>query len=252
MNILTPSLLTSSYIYAIAPHKKGNLCSERIYGHRGLYDNHSVYENSLEAFDACIKKGIGIELDIKLTCDNKVIVYHDDDSKRFDGNDKPIHKRTYAELSTMPYKVATLKEALDHINGQVPIMIEFKTDYCDPVLLCRLAYKTLKDYHGTYCIKSFDYRNLLWFRINHPEVARGLLVSKRYSTLTDFLSTWLLINIVVRPDFVSCRLNCTKRPSVVLYRKLLKGKVAAWTIKDESEFEDKLKRFDMLIYDPQI
>ena len=54
-----------SYIFVIKPNKPRMTLPVNIFGHRGLYDNKQVYENSFEAFDLCIDEHIGIELDIQ-------------------------------------------------------------------------------------------------------------------------------------------------------------------------------------------
>lgn len=58
--------------------------------HRGLFDNHSeAPENSLAAFRKAVDQGFGIELDVQLTKDGKLVVFHDFDLKRMCG----IHKK---------------------------------------------------------------------------------------------------------------------------------------------------------------
>ena len=54
---------------------------ENIIAHRGIHDN-KVLENSLLSFKLAIDKNYIIELDVRLTKDNKVIVYHDSILKR--------------------------------------------------------------------------------------------------------------------------------------------------------------------------
>jgi glycerophosphoryl diester phosphodiesterase len=53
------------------------------YAHRGLHDRENTLpENSLAAFAAAAEAGYGFELDINLTTDDQVVVFHDDDLKR--------------------------------------------------------------------------------------------------------------------------------------------------------------------------
>ena len=85
-----------AYLIAIAPR----LCErpERMpkvyYAHRGLHDNISdAPENSLAAFQKAVDAGYGIELDVQMTADGKVVVVHDFNLKRISGVDKeiPVH-----------------------------------------------------------------------------------------------------------------------------------------------------------------
>ena len=65
--------------------------------HRGLFDNHSeAPENSLAAFRKAVDQGFGIELDVQLTKDGKLVVFHDFDLKRMCGIHKKLTELTYA------------------------------------------------------------------------------------------------------------------------------------------------------------
>jgi Glycerophosphoryl diester phosphodiesterase len=47
--------------------------------HRGLYEkDQSVPENTLEAFKRAAENGYGVELDVQLSMDGAVVVFHDD------------------------------------------------------------------------------------------------------------------------------------------------------------------------------
>ena len=46
------------------------------YAHRGFHDKPHIPENSLAAFSRAIKHGFGAELDIHLTKDGKLVVFH--------------------------------------------------------------------------------------------------------------------------------------------------------------------------------
>ena len=59
--------------------------------HRGLHDiNLGIPENSMYAFEVAISQKYIIELDVHLLKDGNVVVFHDDDTLRMTGKNKPI------------------------------------------------------------------------------------------------------------------------------------------------------------------
>ena len=52
--------------------------------HRGIYNNLNIPENSMKSFKRAINSNVSIELDIHLTKDNKLVVFHDDNLIRMD------------------------------------------------------------------------------------------------------------------------------------------------------------------------
>ena len=72
------------------------------YAHRGLYDNHhGVPENSLPAFRAAVEKGYGVELDVQLSADGQVVVFHDDTLDRICGVHGKVIDYPLSELQQM-------------------------------------------------------------------------------------------------------------------------------------------------------
>ena len=55
------------------------------YAHRGFHDKPQIPENSLAAFRRAVEHGFGAELDIHLTKDGKLVVFHDSQLKRCTG-----------------------------------------------------------------------------------------------------------------------------------------------------------------------
>ena len=53
--------------------------------HRGMFDNIKIPENSLSSFKKALKYNYSIELDIQLTKDNILVVFHDSNLKRMTG-----------------------------------------------------------------------------------------------------------------------------------------------------------------------
>ena len=64
------------------------------YAHRGLHGN-GIPENSLAAFELACQKGYGIELDVQLSRDGEVMVFHDYSLERMTGR-----KEKLCELET--------------------------------------------------------------------------------------------------------------------------------------------------------
>mgnify|MGYP002514313090 CR=1 FL=1 len=55
-------------------------------------------ENSLLAFDLAAKEGYGIELDVQLSADGEVMVFHDSTLDRMTGVEKKVCELDAAEL----------------------------------------------------------------------------------------------------------------------------------------------------------
>ena len=78
------------YCFAIFPEMSRQKRMKAFHGimfaHRGLHSKtHGIPENSMSAFRAAIQKNYGIELDLHLTRDGELVVFHDDDLKRVCG-----------------------------------------------------------------------------------------------------------------------------------------------------------------------
>ena len=70
----------------------------RSFAHRGLFDNRSRCENSLSAFRAAVEHGYGIELDLQMTADGRIVVFHDEDLMRMCSSPLKIEQASYAQL----------------------------------------------------------------------------------------------------------------------------------------------------------
>ena len=94
----------AAYIFAIMPEPRHR--AERMkgnyYAHRGLHDaEHGIPENSMAAFARAVEAGVGIELDVQLTKDEQVVVFHDFDLKRICSADGEVSDYTYEELQKL-------------------------------------------------------------------------------------------------------------------------------------------------------
>src|SRR3954470_10153638 len=125
-------------------------------------------ENTMAAFDNGIALGSdGLELDVHLSSDGRVVVHHDRTLERTTTLAGPIAARTAAELAAA--RVALLDDVLARHSG-VRIIIELKVN--DPSL-ARAAVDVVRraDAVDRVCFGSFGLRVLRAVRAIEPAVA---------------------------------------------------------------------------------
>lgn len=210
----------------------------RNFAHRGLHRiDKSVPENSIPAFEHAARIGYGIELDVHITADGELVVFHDDELKRVCGVDGRLEDLTLDGLRQLRLcgtdnAVPTLQEVLAAVAGRSPLIVELKRGHANREL-CRKVYEVMQTYSGPWCIESFDPRIVFWFRIHAPEVLRGQL-SARYSSLknstgrvTAFALSRCLTNFLTRPHFIAYEIG--RKPLAVRLSEALGAMKVAWT-----------------------
>lgn len=214
------------------------------YAHRGLHDDVSP-ENSLAAFQKAVDNRIGIELDIQLSKDNVVMVFHDDNLKRVCGIDAKLSDYTAEELRKMKlcgkdHTIPTFAEVLRLVDGKVPLLVEFKRGKAQ---LCQVACDMLDDYNGSFCVESFDPTLLMRIKKYRPKYARGQLVTNMFKNnfsknpFLNFALTTMLFNFLSRPDFIAYDKKLKGNLSVWLCRKVFRVPMFIWTIKTKESYE---------------
>lgn len=227
------------------------------YAHRGLHDlPDGVPENSLTGFRLAQKAGYGMEFDLQLTKDKRVVVHHDHSILRSCGGNRVISDMTYNELQQYGLfgtneRIPLFREVLAALDGSTPLIIELK-GYNDPAELCELVMKELSGYKGLYCVESFDPRIVRWFRKNHPEIVRGQLMGRfrkgdeEMSGFEAFCARNLLTNWFARPNFEAYDILSRDIPAMALAKGLLGIQEVSWTIRTQEEY-DKAKRLGSLV-----
>ena len=148
--------------------KKHSFLTKRPFAHRGYHSRPSkdyqiIPENSLEAFSLAIEKNYSIEMDIHFTKDFKIIVFHDFFLGRlttktglvFSRNLDYIKKAKLSNNQTIP----TIEEALNLIDGRVPILLEIK--YSKHLkknleIFSKVLAEKLEGYNGLLALMSFS------------------------------------------------------------------------------------------------
>jgi len=145
-------------------------------GHRGA----RVYEieNTLESFQKAIELGVNaIELDVRKSKDEKLIIIHDDNLKKVFSKDVFVNQATLKELKqSTENKIPTLEEALKTIGRKVEkILIELKEVGYEKKVLGIVKKEKLKD---RVIIISFHEQALSNVRKLDKEIETGLIYSK--------------------------------------------------------------------------
>ena len=263
--IIVPSvilLFVLLWLFSAMPRRRrteGEYYAKTLYAHRGLHGN-GIPENSLPAFRLAVEKGYGIELDVQVSRDGTVMVFHDGTLCRMcgDGVAGGICDYTEDELSAFRLadtdeKIPTFAEVLSLVDGRVPLCIEIKNDG-DGIRTTEKALEMLADYKGPYCIESFNPLIIRYVRKHAPNVVRGVLsqkfwAHKNYRSFLYFMLGILSLNFLARPDFIA--FNGHHYASLPLrFARLCGAYTLAWTVASaEDEHIVREKGFDSVIFE---
>ena len=253
--------LLALWLFLIAPRarKKEIAPFLRPYAHRGLWGG-DLPENSLGAFRAAAEAGFAIELDIQLSRDNEVMVFHDYTLDRVCTRPGKVCEFSAAELGKMPLSgvesecIPTLREVLDAIGGRVPLLIELKGENGN-VALVPAALKVLEGYSGLWCMESFNPLLLRAVKKHAPHVLRGLLSTnllkekKSGSKLLNFALSAHLFNLLCRPAFLAFDKKHPRRIGLRAGLRLFGATPFVYTVKSEEEYHAYLKAGVCPIFD---
>lgn len=238
-------LVLASYVFLVMPRamaKPDTLPVHCDYAHRGLHDNKGgLPENSMGAFAHAINRGIGIELDVRLTKDGRVVVFHDEDLYRMCGKKARVRDLTYDQLKQLrllgtDYGIPLFSEVLALVNGRVPLLIEIKEDGTDDSVCWKIA-PLLDRYGGEFCVESFNPLMLRWFSRHREDVIRGQLVTRLEGGDTwrdrviHFLLTHMLLNWMSRPDIIVCDGRNQSGIDKWLCRVIFRTPFLYWTVR---------------------
>ncbi len=191
-----------------APADKALSCD---YAHRGLHGD-GVPENSLAAFSAACEAGYGIELDVQLSSDGEIMVFHDYTLARMTGDSRKLSDVSAAELAALKLAgidehIPTFSEVLATVDGRVPLLVELKGESADTTLCPKVA-EMLKNYDGSYCIESFNPILLRAVEKQLPDAYCGLLYTnvvrdkRRHDPLHIIIAT-MSLNRLCKPHFIA-------------------------------------------------
>lgn len=124
----------------------------KLIAHRAL-NNHLYKENSILALNDCLTKEYiyGIELDVRMTKDKKLILYHN-----FTKDLCLINKTNWNNLQND--HIDLLKDALKQIKTNKLILLDLKCESYNYKTYINKLIKLIKKYDNNYYLCSFNYQ----------------------------------------------------------------------------------------------
>lgn len=238
--------------------KKMNKSQIKLIAHRGLHKNKEIPENSLLAFKKAIEKSYSIELDINITKDNQIVVFHDEDLKRVCNVDKKIEELDYSFLENLTLfdtkeKIPLLKEVLSLVDSldskkDLSLIIEIKK-HKNIGVLEKLLLKMLDSYEVEYFICSFQMDILSWFRKNKKDLKIGLIfekLPKRFEKYENLIFLYKYSKI--KPDFVSLDYKLYES-KIFNFCKNKDLEILIWTIRKNNQYDKIYTKISGVIFE---
>ncbi len=230
--------------------------------HRGFHGiDAGIVENTLPAISAAVDSGFAVEVDVRLTADNRVVVFHDARLDRLTSSTGVIRRMTLADVRSASLtggraRIPTLEQVLDVIAGQVPLLIEMKTDWSGAGPLELVVAETVAAYDGAVAVMSFDHLAIASLRRIAPELPRGLVAS-RFSA--DRWPTWprwrrlayrhLLPAIIGRPHFINYEVSALPASAPLALRHFIGLPLLTWTVRTPNDRSVAAEWADQIIFE---
>ena len=239
------------YLLALKPRPEPKTSVEPLrvdYAHRGLHGRDGAVENTMSAFRAASEAGYGIELDVRLSSDGEVVVFHDSTLERLCGIRKRVDEMTASELSWVDIrgtyeKIPLFSDVLRSIDPSTPLIIELKEEGRSTEL-CEKVAKMLDEYDGYFSVESFNPLMLNWFRKYRPRFVRGQLTTdlfksgKDQSLFNKIGCKSMFLNFLSKPDYISYDCRYPNYFSLKVCEKLYHALMFTWCVDNDKDYAE--------------
>ncbi len=226
--------------------------------HRGLHDS-THPENTLASVKKAIQHNYAIEIDVKMLNDGTLIIMHDATLERLTNKTGSVYDLTKEELKdtkilgTDEY-IPTLREVLDCVKGQVPLLLDIKSEKVLDHSLEQKIYEEIKSYIGNIAIMAFNPATVRWFQKHAPNIPRGLLGTiwkgnlpeMPKSSAVKFVLGHNLFAWICKPQFYAYNIQQIPSFHSKKYKKLPK---LAWVTTSQALYQEKAKYIDNIIFE---
>ncbi|MBD3193784.1 MAG: hypothetical protein GF317_01925 [Candidatus Lokiarchaeota archaeon] len=214
-------------------------------GHRGERFNHD--ENTFSAFQNAVNFGANcLELDIRITKDQKLVVFHDENLERMTGYDMNISNLNFNDLKKLRtskenQEIPLLREVLDRYNNNIFLMIELKVREIEDkvIFLLESIYSMEK-----IIISGRDLHQLIKTKKKSPKISICYNITKGIGlSLSDFLDDNFKSKKLIGIDMINLRSTFINKEFIDHCHKR-KIKALAW---DFIELKDPIKIMKKLV-----
>lgn len=235
--LLTLTFLLNTQIYSNILHARWNVM---IAAHRG--DPIQAPENTLAAIEAAVLQAVDyVEIDVQLTADNVLVLFHDNTLRRIDGSDRSIGNMTLSEIKRIDAgswfsdeyageRIPTLEEAIIQVGNRAKLLIDVKLTG-EPEITAKLLSEILQ-YHGIAdkcLVQSFSPRFLSELRSYDPDIRIGQILTASAGRL-DRMDI----------DFYTISQNMLTENFVKIAREQ-KRQIWVWTVNSERNIKTVLQ-----------
>jgi glycerophosphoryl diester phosphodiesterase len=240
----------------------GDWLTARPIAHRAYHDRaNGRIENTISAVIAAIGHNFSIEVDLQLTADGEVIVFHDDTLERLtestgrvDLHDLPSIRAV--RLRDTSDRIPTLDEILEEVSGKVLLILELKSRWDGDRRLEQAVTTVLANYAGPIAVMSFDPGAMRAMRKLMPHLPRGL-VAERFRQedwqevpfLYRFALRHLLAAAAVIPDFIAYNVSALPATAPLSIRHALGLPLLTWTVRTQGEQDIARSWADQMIFE---
>lgn len=225
--------------------------------HKGLWaEGGERPENSLAAFDAARQVAMPIELDVQLSSDGEVVVFHDYELSRMTDYQGDLATMKVAELKDIDLDggietIPTLTQVLNLVDGEVPLFVEIKNEGEIGRLEDEVS-RMLSEYDGPVAVMSFNPYSLRRVASKAPSIPRGQLASAFEGEDLAWYEVLLLRNLMMnwtsKPDFIAYDIK--ELPNLTTTVQKWRGRpLLGWTAQTPAERLDAQELCDQVICD---
>lgn len=212
----------------------------KIWAHRG--NSFDSAENTMDAFKLAISEEVdGIELDVQLTKDGKVVVCHDETINRVSNGKGLLKDYTLKELKQFNFsktpgkieRIPTLEEVLKLINNKpITLNIELKNSFYAYEGMEQKVIDLVHKYNVDVVYSSFNHYSMLKIKELDPNAKTGLLYDACIVNPAKYANS-------LKADYLHPSINCLLLSNPKDYKDI---PINVWTVNTKYP---KLKEYNI-------
>ena len=218
------------------------------YGHRGAPK--IAPENTLQSFQEAMNNNMdGIELDIQLSKDQKLVVYHDEYIE-YDGSKIKIRDLSLEQIQSIDVKIPELSEIFNILSSDIILNIEIKSYAWDLLHSNQIEHRLLdmisnKNRANQIIISSFNPFILKRVKKINSDLSTALIWSNRsYRWLSVvMIPNYKVFSSYCKPDVFHVNINDINKKMVHWFQKR-NIPLYAYTVNTQLDL-DKAKKYNL-------